>query len=491
MLLPKHLFNEDYFGLSISRSSIKAVSLDKSGLIKSSSQTTLEPGVFDQVAISKEKLIEALRQVVTQGNFNSFYTAVCLPEFFSFSRTYQIPVIPLPEITEALSWQMESIFPIPKDELYYDWKLISRNQQGLNLLIVAMPKKTLDSLIEIFELVGVKPITFEPAASSLARTVKLESNQHYILIDINPYGASSTLIENNISTLTITNQFDNPTQQEAIQTALTQVSQSIQSLISFFSNKHDSHTPTFGLLLTGDSASQELADWLSTYINQPVNVLDIPGVTPSLHQAYAAAKTTISPPDTGLSLNLLPDSVSQLYASMRKKQSTQLHFRIIGLIAFVGLVLSLINWIAVQNRYQVTNNELSLLQEQVVTGGYDLSEVTYLNKASKNIVTLFPKKRIPIAGYQQVVDNIPSGISITQIDLDSLKATLVVSGRAQDRQALIDYRRLLNESDYLTQVSLPLDTIEKPQDIDFTLTATLVGFTPQAAGGSGGLKIQI
>lgn len=472
-LLPKNIFKENYFGLSLTHSAIRAMSISADGQIQSNAQLQLEANVFTHEVIDANRLAQSLSQLVNSEKFPSKYAAVCIPEYHSFTRSFTIPRIPLNEVREALSWQIESIFPIPKNEIYYDWKLISETETDLNILIVAMPKKTLDQLIQAFETAGIKPISFEPSASAVSRILSIDSNKPHILIELNPSGSSATLIENNISVLTVTNQFISSTGTQDVNQALEKTSHSIQSLINYHQNKHEDGQSEINILLTGDSASNELSNWLSTYLSLPVTLLQIDNVPTPFHQAYAAANTNVKPQDTGLSVNLLPDSLQQLYDAMRIQQRMLTRLKLSFVILILSIASAGLYYTSLVIQANQAQNQLTQLEADNAQYSYDASEVGTLNKVSTSLVTLFPKKTTPVEAYEELFSLKPAAINYTSIVFDAEKKTFTLIGTAADRDDLLALKQILDDSDYFANTNLPLGSLEQPTNVNFSITTLI------------------
>ncbi len=470
--LPTNLFRKDYFGLSISQTAIRAISLSGNGQVKFTTQVPLSPAIFDHGVIDQKGLVKAVQKLLSTVSFSSPYAAVSLPEYHSFSRTYTLPKMDLTDVTEALKWQIEKIFPLPKDQIYFDWKLISQTKDKLEIVIVAVKKDVLDQLVSTFETAGIKPISFEPSASAITRIVSLDYTTPAILIEINPYGSTSSLLVNGLSTLTLTNQYQTSNNNSTTQSSLQATSQSVQSLINHYQTKHPQATK-LRYLLSGESASPELANWLSKFLNQSVELLHIPSVEPSFHQAYAAAKTNIASPSSGLSINLLPDRLQAAFDAERQhnliksKIQGSIIFNIISLV-LLGLTLSFLTLQLVRQQQLLKQTE-----SQSAQFTYDSNLVSSLNKASRTITKLFPQKAAPISILQTIYQTKPTTIKLNSIKYDRSRQSASILGIAPDRATLFLYQENLLNTNLFSLVDIPLPSLENPYNIEFALSLKL------------------
>lgn len=63
------------------------------------------------------------------------------------------------------------------------------------------------------------------------------------------------------------------------------------------------------------------------------------------------------------------------------------------------------------------------------------------------------------------------GITIDQIKFNREKSVAIISGKAKERQQLLDFKEKLNNCGYFSSVLLPLNDLLTKTDIDFEITA--------------------
>lgn len=477
-ILPKNIFQKEHIGISISQTAVKAVSLNNQGELNTAVQVVLKPNIFDHGVIDKTALITALTQLIEAGKFSTPYAAITLPEYHSFTRSYTLPKMELAEVSEALLWQIEKIFPLPKNEIYFDWKLIDQTPEFLHIIIIAVKKDILDQLVSAFEQSKIKPVSFEPSASAITRIVSSTPDQPTILIEINPDGSSSSLIVNRLSSLTLTNHYQSSKDPQDIKLALQATSQSIQSLVNYYQSKNTQGLKTIKFLLTGDSASENLAKWLSTFLTQSVELLKVPSVQPTYHQAYAAAKTNISLPRSGQNINLLPDRLQAIFEAERLYQQVKSKIRLGFILIIFGLIVmsATLSVIILQLSNQQTL--LSQVEAESDLYTYDSNLVSSLNKASRVITKHFSNKTAPISLIEAIENSRPSGLKINKFKIETKNNSVSIRGIAPDRSSLFAYRDTLNQSGQFSSISIPLSSLENPYNIEFSLSLKLKSVKP-------------
>lgn len=467
-LSPANLFTSYSTGFSVTRSAIRAVSIDDQRQVHHSGEIGLDPQAFSGGKVYPELIKPSLESLLSQTKFASKYIAVTIPEYYSFTRTHTLPPMPIEDVSEALSWQLEQILPLPRESVYFDWKLIERSDQGLTVLVIATARETLEKLIEAFESVDLKPISFEPSASALTRVVSLPKSTHNILIEVNPYGSSATLVRNNISQLTVTNQFVSNTPEE-VRSALQKSAESVQSLIQYCASRNPDLPDEVQLHLTGESASNEVAGWLQTLLNRPVELLNLSGVPIHYHQAFAAATVDMLSNDRSSEVNLLPDSLRTFYANSRVYQQVVNNFKWVGLSTLISLGLAGASFGLAMTRTRSSVMELNQIESSNARYSYDQQEIVAINQNSQAVVRLFPSKNNPVEMLNTFFSLLNPNIRLTSYTYERETRTLAFTGNAVDRASLLEFIDALKREPKFAQANLPVNALEKPTDINFSL----------------------
>lgn len=104
-------------------------------------------------------------------------------------------------------------------------------------------------------------------------------------------------------------------------------------------------------------------------------------------------------------------------------------------------------------------------------------EVIRINSLSKNVVTSgkeytpFSPKLIELAAA------IPATITIRSIDINRGTNSFTLSGIADSRQALLDFKNVLPTISWIDSTSAPLSQLFQKQNISFEMHGTLKGFS--------------
>lgn len=192
---------EETFGLDITDLSVKIIKLKKRGRgfrLVSYGRAEIESGIIEEGVIKDE---EALVQIIKNAcqnvkgkKLNTKYVLASLPEEKSFLQVIQMPKMRKNELKSAVPFQAENYIPLPINDVYLDFQTISPVKNYLdylNVLIVAMPKKIVNSYVSCFKKAGLIPLGLEVESSAIARALIKNGadNAPMVLID---FGKNNT-----------------------------------------------------------------------------------------------------------------------------------------------------------------------------------------------------------------------------------------------------------------------------------------------------------
>lgn len=187
------------FGLDIGHSSVKAMQIE---MVKNEVPRVLGYGItkfppevkMNGVVVNFDLLGKQMYEFFKSGLVGGIYTrrvACSLPTSHSFSRLMKLPEMDTSDISEAIKLEAEQYIPMSVNDLYIDYEISSRDQTGIELLMVATPKSIVDSYVKFLESIDLEPIALEPSMNAATRTYGLigkTDSEPSILID---FGAVS------------------------------------------------------------------------------------------------------------------------------------------------------------------------------------------------------------------------------------------------------------------------------------------------------------
>ncbi len=191
---------KEAFGLDISDLSLKIIKLRKKGKsfsVASFAQVSIEPGIIEKGVIKNEealaKIIQAACRNVEGQKLTTKYAVVSLPEERSFLQVIQMPKMDEDELASAVPFEAENYIPLPMSEVYLDFQAIEPikdHLDHLDVLLVAMPKKIVNSYVSCLKKAGLIPLILEIESEAIARAmIKDEASPAPVaLIDLGTNG---------------------------------------------------------------------------------------------------------------------------------------------------------------------------------------------------------------------------------------------------------------------------------------------------------------
>ena len=184
----------DAFGIDISNLSAKLVKLNKTNqgfdLVSHNCQN-IEQGIIDKGEIKNKKrfgvVIKNLLNNVSGEKLRANYAAISLPEQKSFLKTIKMPNMSPEDLEEAVYFEIENHIPLPIEDVYFDFQVVPRSSNRnngknqpdyLEVLLTAMPKKTVDSYIFCLKRIGIQPILLEVESLAFAKPCNLPEPQY-------------------------------------------------------------------------------------------------------------------------------------------------------------------------------------------------------------------------------------------------------------------------------------------------------------------------
>ena len=449
----------NHLGISISSNSVCAIGLDDHQNIIYSDSFSSEIPYFINDEVNNEALTNTLKILVEKSGNVSNKAAVCFPERIAYSREHILPKLKISEIDEALQWQIGSIFPLQAEDIYIDWKLLSQTATETKIVVVAVNRKFLDALQTACVDAGLRPMSFEPSASALARAQKDQTIGHVIL-EVDRYGSSASLIENGVSSLTTTSVYSST---QTLDQILAQINTSLQNLIF---HRTESLPIVF---LTGEKATPKLAELLSSSSHLPVSMLSLPTANPSLHVSFLAALSALLPPESELSINLLPVSLQQQYQLETNIEAAKKTTTIGSVLGSLSLLVAICFCIV-----SIVFNK-SLTKE--MASAKDLKN----NEAPVNIALALKKAQLinQINPQKQVIPTIQilalqeAGVKTEQIrklTFDSTRKQIQLTLASVGRENIYSIKNNLEKTTLFSSISVPLSTFSTDSNPETTIT---------------------
>ncbi|CAN5120215.1 type IV pilus assembly protein PilM [soil metagenome] len=207
---PYFFQSKPLFGLDIGKGSLKIVQLqledtNRPKLVAYGSTTfdhsAIEDGVItDPAAIAKAA--QTLFKDGLIGDITSRRIALTIPSYRTFTRSLKLPLLKPKELAEAVRLEAEQYIPLSLDELYLDYTTISTSDDGVEVLVVAVPKGIVDSYLELGTVMGLETMLIESTMSANGRLFghDKQSDVASVIIDFGTLSADVSIYDHGIVT---------------------------------------------------------------------------------------------------------------------------------------------------------------------------------------------------------------------------------------------------------------------------------------------------
>jgi type IV pilus assembly protein PilM len=183
------------FGLDIGFDKLKVIQLKKHGnkiLIKGMNTLPIPPASVGKNSITNpETISETLKKAIKEAQpkaIDAKSIISALPESTVYTKIISLPKMNLEELIKAVPYEASELFPVPIEELYLDWTIldsplpVKNEKKDCDILVIAAPKKLVESYKSTIEINGFKLNALETKAISSARALLLPNEKKGILI---------------------------------------------------------------------------------------------------------------------------------------------------------------------------------------------------------------------------------------------------------------------------------------------------------------------
>lgn len=199
------------FGLDIGRSSVKIAQLKQEpraikvvGYGYSQFDTT---GIEKGVITKPELLIKTIQPVLKQiaiGKLTTNRVVASVPLAHTYTRVMSVPQMNQKDLADAVKLEAEQYIPVPATDLYIEHRLLNapspKAADQVPVLLVAVPKKIIESYTELFDRLGLEVAGIEPNMFSNLRAVNfnLPAKEARIVIDFGAYSSDLAIYDGTV-----------------------------------------------------------------------------------------------------------------------------------------------------------------------------------------------------------------------------------------------------------------------------------------------------
>lgn len=187
----------DHIGLDFGNHSIKAVELSnissaKPNLVNFGNQQTPFGVLNSDSKEHQDKLVTAVRELMTNFKFKNKNAVIALPESLVFTRFLELPGIKDDEIVSAVFYEAKQYLPVAVEDVQMSFIKIGFNEEknAPKVLLVAAPRKIIDLYMEVTTKAGLEVVAIETESVAIGRAMfRATGSKHMVMLD---FGSTTT-----------------------------------------------------------------------------------------------------------------------------------------------------------------------------------------------------------------------------------------------------------------------------------------------------------
>lgn len=456
---------KNYFALAFSDQEIQLVQTNQKGEAVLTATLALEPGIIERGRVRKpDELSSLLKNFLTSQKLKSKFVVAGLSEAAAFCRVLSLPSLPLDELDQAVRWQSEPLLPMPLEEAYLDWMLLEKDEGAVRALVMALPIELVEDYARILEGLGLQPVAFEPTALSLSRLIG-KGEKSSLVIKLKEKGAVLVVVGPH-GEIELSSTISSKEKGEGDELFST-----IEELLTFYEKKVGEKGKVEKIFLCGQMANETVAAKIKKRTSLETEVVPIKPI--ELASTVSLANKDIAAPIDERTINLIPPRIQGVYdlAEKRRTLTSWIKFWLFSLFLILfafGVSSARIYFDLKKTEGETIEIQASITPEmrevetKAKTVAKKATQVLALADSQKELVGLLDDIQAAVAQTE--------GISLNHYSIHFELGQILINGVAASRDQLLSLRENLEKSENISQVKIPLSSLEKEENVNFTIS---------------------
>ncbi|MGH7237087.1 MAG: type IV pilus biogenesis protein PilM, partial [Candidatus Saccharimonadales bacterium] len=169
----------DFFSLDIGTTAIRLVQLRASAnntktLVKYAYVPVDSKIVASDARADQQKLVQTVKELVTQAQLATHNVAVGLPAQKVFTTVVDVDRLPPNELKTAIRYQADALIPTAIAESKIDFANLGdspADKTKIEILLSSVTNKFIEERLDLLESIGLNVIAFEPDSMALTRAL--------------------------------------------------------------------------------------------------------------------------------------------------------------------------------------------------------------------------------------------------------------------------------------------------------------------------------
>lgn len=460
------------------------------------SHVDLEPDVIKEGIIKQPtQLIHAIAKALQIANprpITETKVVLTIPESKVFIHTFSLPQeMKEHEVKTALLYETTGTIPVPIAEL--EWDKINlhsstKTPQGKkDILFIGVPKEIIYSYSTVLEECGLQIKTIAIDAQSILSCMKKKFDAPSIFLNIHPTTGTLSIIDQ--GGIRLTKNLSNIIRTaEKPEEKIDRVLEIAQKTIDFYKPSKPPILYAFGESFERSNVMQELKEKSRWDIQladiETLLTIDPNRFLPKEEKNISKIKTAIYLPAMAAAINeLQKEKTINLLLSEKKLAATEKRVRLliniaaITLICFASTILISFSTAFGSLFFELNKSIAESHSLRLVLLSKEFQEVRKKIKQFNTEVKLLnrvqeqTRKITPLLAAIQKTER--NGVFLRSINYDKMNAMVVLRGRAQKREDLLQFQEELKKIPNIVEINSPLSNFDEPRNLSFRIELSI------------------
>ncbi len=440
--------------------------------------------------VKEAEIAAKVKQLFKARKIKAKDVIVGLSGLHCLTRPIILPELPRAMLAEAVIREAKRVLPVPVEQLYISWQPIPAPAGNIQVFLIAIPRKTADTLLKILHQVGLKAYLMDLKPLALTRLLKEKTA---VIVDVQLSEFDIVIVADGVPQPVRTLSF--PDEVLPKPEKLLTVKEELDRTIEFYNSNHpekplNSEVPVF---VSGDLVEDpELFNSLPDGLGYPVLPLTSPlkcpkELDPTRYMVNIGLALKELPMGKGagsslVNLNALPEPYLPKHISLAKVVALPSAAIIVGLLVLLVMnVQSASAYInSVRGQLDTNNHIIEYKQSQkddLAKSIADLEKKIAKTDASRDTFTaalnlLYEQGEVINGNLAVTTSCLPGGVNLSKISHAGGK--LIIAGRASSEVEILSYARNLdNTARFLEVIVANISRVEgeegESDEMDFSL----------------------